>query len=304
MQNTLNIIENALRQSLANEKTQYSGRIYHYTSPEGIKGILTQNEIWFSNTKFLNDSTENNYIYSLFPKYPDIYKEVLLEKYFFDLIRKVADSYLQKDWCYLDDNVWWADNIYVASFSKSKDNLGLWNYYTKNSNSVGYNLGFDYIPFNISSNELKYIHGEVIYDKKKQVKLLKEIILQYNKIFKDYKNDIETNQLTKNNFIKSFIDIIELYNIFFKNPAFRDEQEYRCAIYNVINYAGIMPETRIIDGVFIPYLKIRYDLNALYSIGISPSNNKELLQKGIEFFLKTKSIYRPEIWCSKIPKRY
>lgn len=34
------------------------GLIYHYTSPEGLKGIIDSGELWLTNTAFVNDTTE------------------------------------------------------------------------------------------------------------------------------------------------------------------------------------------------------------------------------------------------------
>lgn len=36
----------------------YRGTVYHYTSAEGISGIIDKHEIWMSNTAFMNDTTE------------------------------------------------------------------------------------------------------------------------------------------------------------------------------------------------------------------------------------------------------
>jgi len=37
---------------------QYSGTVYHYTSAEGVAGIISNHGIWMSNTAFMNDTTE------------------------------------------------------------------------------------------------------------------------------------------------------------------------------------------------------------------------------------------------------
>ena len=116
MEQTLININDTLKAVLAEKKTRYSGCIHHYTSPEGLEGILTKKEIWFSNTKFLNDSSENNYIYSLFPRYCDTYSECLLDQKYFEIINTIADQYLQRDYCCIDGNRLWAENIFVASF--------------------------------------------------------------------------------------------------------------------------------------------------------------------------------------------
>ncbi len=36
----------------------YRGTVYHYTSADGISGIIGKHEIWMSNTAFMNDTTE------------------------------------------------------------------------------------------------------------------------------------------------------------------------------------------------------------------------------------------------------
>lgn len=41
------------------------GDIYHYTSVDGIIGILKNKELWFTNIYFLNDNQELFYTYKL-----------------------------------------------------------------------------------------------------------------------------------------------------------------------------------------------------------------------------------------------
>ena len=36
----------------------YEGTVYHYTSADGISGIIGKHEIWMSNATFTNDTTE------------------------------------------------------------------------------------------------------------------------------------------------------------------------------------------------------------------------------------------------------
>lgn len=303
-ENYYNEVDKKLKQILANEKTRYQGCIYHYTSPEGLNGILENENIRFSNTRFLNDSSENNYIFSLFPKSPNIYDNFLLEENFYKYIRNIADSYLQGDICDIDGICWWSDDVYVASFSKDKDNLELWNYYTKTPNSAGYNIEFQTIPFLINTDNFKFIQGEVIYDKIKQKSFIKEILKEYNKIYVEHKNEIESCSSSKKDFIRHLVNILELHNIFFKHEAYKNEQEYRCAIYNVKEY-GCMPYGfNIINGLYALYFSIQFDKNFVKSISVSPSNEQNLLCKGLENYKILKGY--PDILINKsnIPKRY
>ena len=36
----------------------YKGTVYHYTTADGLSGIVSNHEIWMSNTAFMNDTTE------------------------------------------------------------------------------------------------------------------------------------------------------------------------------------------------------------------------------------------------------
>lgn len=42
--------------------------IYHYTSPSGLRGIISSNSIWFTHYKFLNDRSEKVYTFLLYRK--------------------------------------------------------------------------------------------------------------------------------------------------------------------------------------------------------------------------------------------
>ena len=52
-------------QELRNRKINPQQSFYHYTSSNGLNGILNNKKIWFSNTKFLNDEQERYYTYKL-----------------------------------------------------------------------------------------------------------------------------------------------------------------------------------------------------------------------------------------------
>ena len=55
---------NACTQNLI-EKISIDDIIYHYTSPVGLEKILGNNTIRFSDSAFVNDSSETRYIYEV-----------------------------------------------------------------------------------------------------------------------------------------------------------------------------------------------------------------------------------------------
>ena len=59
-------VRRKLQSKFANDKTTInSSIIYHYTSPEGILGILTNHTLWLSEITYMNDESEITYTFDL-----------------------------------------------------------------------------------------------------------------------------------------------------------------------------------------------------------------------------------------------
>ncbi len=296
--NKLKTIEFELLKKLSARKTRHEGEIYHYTSPNGLKGIVEDAAIWFSDMRFLNDSSELTYIYKLAfkvvtenPIYTDLQ----------DIIRNIC-NYIYTSGCYSVNNeeIIPLDTFYLASFSKDPDNLNLWNYYTKSQNSLGYNICIDTNNSLILNSNQEIIYGEVIYKTSEQEELLK-------KCFEKYISFINQNQ---NNYTKyegliqeSIVRTLEIYNLFFKPEAYEAEKEYRFVIWNYNGQENI--KYRINNGVFIPYIPVKLKKDAIKSICISPSKEQDLAKTGLEsFILQSNRFMTADIKKSAIPKRY
>lgn len=91
----------------------YSGVIYHYTSAEGVAGIIGNHEIWMSNTAFMNDTTELKMLQTA----RSIFKE-----------DDFTNEYVKDAWRNVEQQSHDA-NYYMASFSKVKDLLEQWRAY-------------------------------------------------------------------------------------------------------------------------------------------------------------------------------
>ena len=93
------------------------GDIYHYTSVDGIIGILKNKELWFTNIYFLNDNQELFYTYKLIN---EVVKEIKndLSKTFYEKIKARKNYLLSEDYFDNESNVWGRQEYYVASFSR------------------------------------------------------------------------------------------------------------------------------------------------------------------------------------------
>jgi hypothetical protein len=96
----------------------YRGTIYHYTSAEGITGIIDKHEIWMSNTAFMNDTTELNMLQNA----KAIFKD---NDFTNDAVRHEWNEMLKRQW--LNENR--QTDYYMASFSRKKDSLEQWRAY-------------------------------------------------------------------------------------------------------------------------------------------------------------------------------
>lgn len=312
-------IEQQLREKLRPQKASYTGPLYHYCSAEALKGILSNKSMWFSDTRFMNDMSEKNYIYHFL-------KEILqsnpskLNKWFLDFLHMVFANNGNDIYGNFSNAI--KDQTYIACFSINPDNFALWNYYTKSRNSIGYNIEFSLNPFSRSIDNTTFINGAVIYDENTQYELIKKIILAYNEYSKDNKTlqfynprslVNKHNTSIYDNFYFSFLSIFNLFNLFFKPETYAVEQEYRFAIFNTDN---IQLETRIHNGFFIPYSAEKIRMDQIHSIMISPCNEPELYANGIRALWQEQLLKDQEnktdnpmpnqmgIGVSAIPKRY
>jgi hypothetical protein len=91
------------------------GTIYHYTSTEGLQGIIESGEIWLTNTKFVNDTTECNALRQ--------------EKDLFGKDELSFNRYVNKWWDRFSKDKSQRNNYYITSFSKEHDSLEQWRAY-------------------------------------------------------------------------------------------------------------------------------------------------------------------------------
>ena len=172
------------------------GVIYHYTSAEGLKGIIENSEIWLTNAVFVNDTTEC--------------KALQEEKDLFDE-RDFSNEHVRDKWKYFINSPDKENNIYIASFSSGKESLGQWRAYGN------FRIGFkakDLIkrPFNLY---------KCIYSKKE----IKEWLLKKGRI-KEWNGNSLDDQSKR---VAAF-NLIYAASKKYKNKHFKEEREVRLVV--------------------------------------------------------------------------
>ncbi|WP_052131584.1 DUF2971 domain-containing protein [Planococcus sp. CAU13] len=280
----------AFRKWIQNENSP-DDVLYHYTSLTSLMGMVESRKIWMSKADFLNDSSEMIY-------FADILRNSIVnmkaenrneswqryiwqfEKSMYTFLRDIREDGLE---------------VYVFSLSHNKDSLALWYNYAQGD---GYNLGFK------TENLLKkddgiadffnIIHGYVLYREEDQEKFLNECLRSA------YEWIAEQPEQQSEGAIQGYFEILlTACATFFKNPAFKSEEEYRLAAITG-NDRQQKVEFRARHGIIIPFIAV--DLGETLPISevtIGPKNNIDVAQKGMEYYLKSKGFDLKKVKVSK-----
>lgn len=217
--------------------------LYHYTSFNGLQGILNDKAIRATHIRYLNDKKE--FIYTC------------------DMIKKLCPAGDNKVHGSIETLIEIANSVkqsqnvipFVACFSEDGDLLSQWRAYCKYGD--GYNLGFDFA----------HLAGHSGYD------IDTKLVIQILKCI--YEKEQQKNRV--NNFIRKYWQILfeglsfsnnhpqlsQCIGDFFvlasqlKNPSFWEEKEYRLVVFLPDNYYGFIKYRQGKSNV-IPYINLDF----------------------------------------------
>lgn len=250
------------------------GFLFHYTTTEGLKGIIEKNELWATSAYFLNDSTE--IIYGC-----QILKEALEEwiarnqcpeeSLSLGLARQLKEAFGEHLL-----NMKLVKPIFLCCFCEDDNVLSQWRAYGK---SVGYSLGFK-VPaddllngqgFRPEPNTCTSKWIKVEYDKNEQLRRCRAILDPVLAIFEDPDTahgiaEIGAHPLFGyNKILRIVVDILLEEIVGFKNEAFRSENEWRVVVrqrewvkQGTDDGSSIVKPIRFrsTNGVLVPYVSL------------------------------------------------
>lgn len=259
-------------------------RIFHYTTASGLLGILDSKEIWMTDIRYLNDTTEFTY-------FSDLTRNRFLE------LKKTMTSDEQVavgsalNQCY---ELLERTNIYLASFSEEEDSLPQWRGYC---GSRGYNIGFnkdvflETLKFPNTGDGEETFYLKVSYDVGAANSDAERIINSCLAAFKvGQLNDLDSLRLIIPDFYKSALT--------HKHKAFKEEKEWRFVSIGEYYVPGIRSTPiffRESGGTLTPFIKASITnsetgLTMANSISIGPGHNIELQKSALTNLLKKHGI--------------
>jgi hypothetical protein len=263
--------------------TKIPDTLFHYTSSTGLMGIMKTNKVWTTKIHYLNDKSE----IQLALEY--IYNEIESQKQGIGKVRTEEE---------LDNMVESLNsiatvNVSVASFTEVGDQLSQWRGYSEIGD--GYSIGFNgkKLKKHVNKNE-NYHLVPCIYDKKKQIQIVKELVNTVPVI--DIKNHTHYGQPPF--YDMSFKDAALFLAPIIKSETFKEEKEWRL-ISSPLSYEN----AKFRKGNFslIPYWEFDLDLeNTFHSVIIGPTPERDLAERAIQgLFVNIYSSNKP-FWIKSI----
>ena len=278
-------------------KKQTSGNFtrYHYTSANAMVSILKGQaqgfgSVRFTDARFMNDRSEHMYFIKCLFEFLDehrkdyqycqtIVNDLLLNKYsekdYLSLRVSELDEIIVKDFLFTKSR------NFIFCLSKANDSLHMWNYYIRNGNYQGYNIGINIKDFlksfssesDSKADPIRIYCGNVIYDKssqEKEIKALCDAIELFGEKTRGLPDERKGSFPSNSELAMGYLWLyIQYCGLFYKDKSFSDENEYRIVIQfdeyvageSISTYFDSKSENINCDffernGILVPYLSV------------------------------------------------
>jgi hypothetical protein len=250
--------------------------LYHYTTGDGLKSILTEQELWATDVNYMNDSSELKYG-------TDMFASALRHK-----CRSCSPETQKLLETALDRMNFLSNEFYAACFCEARDALNQWRVY--GGRGGGYALGLDpsLLAHAVVRNSLPLtLLGQVLYDGQAQEQRIQTIL---NALCSHYETEVQTNP-TETLFGSAVVALqvsITLFRVLVKDPVFSEEKEWR-----IVVWAGTPPDRicdfRIANGIFVPFLRFNLcpnpSVTAIKEIIVGPTLHVESAVQSLRRFV-------------------
>ena len=272
----------------------YPKTVYHYTSLEGFIGIVNSRSVWMTEFAYLNDRREVRYGLDLL----------------LDTVSHMFEGEDREDVRGLL-SAWKLrlggsnNRVCITSFSADDDSLSQWRAYGPIA------VGFPVHPLalHVDQGRLQPIE----YDPNVQNKLVQ---IYVHHLVSAFEADMKAGSLELSPDLYHKSDRLLELAVFFKDPAFRSENEYRLAYIDypdVLSSIGIESPSRSFRaarGRIVPYVPSTDVLRSehrdfpleISEVVLGPESD-ELLEQGVREFLNENGLHAVSVRRSLVPLR-
>lgn len=264
------------------------GSCFHYTSGEGLLGILREGrvELWSTNIMFMKDAQE----WGVFQNALRILRDEGMSE---DPLLRSDRSRAVLERCLSEANAWRNEEIFVTCFSRMADDLSQWRGYTPIND--GYSIEFATGSLLGSLPELRARFARVKYDTERDLaaKLAEEV---------------EANALRAQGASLDAVGAVmaefwERDAPYQKHESFWAEKEVRLMIDRSKLDAPPAVHFRKGNGFLIPYLILELEPEVVQSVTIGPRPDPDLAAQSVKRLLKERGLNHVRVKASQSPFR-
>jgi Protein of unknown function (DUF2971) len=269
--------------------------LYHYTSLEGVMGILRSKTLWATELGFLNDRSEFEHARDLFRAALDRLANPALDPDhpFHDIVDQLDDEYaaLRRSVSetlgrrYLD--------TYVVSFCESGDLLSQWRTYA--AGGGGYAIEFEFEGLRQAAQEAWQEFG-----------ILDRVDYGQEEFIQKSLDAIRHSNLSMGKNMRASGEVMQ-YLVRIKHASFAEEREWRVAVN--VKWSDL---TRFEDSDVVrfragpygatPYLELPFNTSAIRGVVVGPGLHADTRATGVARLLEVQGIHA-EVRASSAPLR-
>lgn len=227
--------------------------LYHYTSAEGLTGILQTGELWATNVLYLNDAAE-------FVDPIDTLKTVLEEEckdlpdLLGFLIRSLIPAYLEES----------PIDYFAVCFCEDGDLLSQWRAY--GTRGTGYSVGFATAALVELTSSPASVLQKIEYDARGKAEVISARVSVVKRVLEPIASKLAFGNSEDLRIVGDFFSKIAVLFTpklaFMKHPTFAEEREWRLVIQQPRSIHGSRPpgclpvRFRVADGKISPYVSL------------------------------------------------
>jgi len=222
------------RVALARQHSEVPTRLHHYTTPQGLLGIVSDCSIWASDVRFMNDSSEFSYAAHLID---EVMAEVIAEVSS-DVLRALLPTRPG-----VANAFEYGDQPFIACFCEEGDLLSQWRGYS--AGDSGFSLGLDLHHWALSPGlpPRTYLR-KVVYDRDAQRSSVREVVKAWLATAESLLDSgrAQPQDVFPYPAIWALQEALAEHHLCFKDPAFAEEREWR-----LIRLVNVREEIRLLD---------------------------------------------------------
>ena len=269
--------------------------LYHYTDTSGLVGIVQDETLWLSHTRFLNDRSESEYA-------RDLVANILRQR------RETTDDSRVEE--FLKDAedrapaMYEGTDLYVVCFCEEGDLLSQWRGYSKGAGMFSLGFASDTLSQPGGVGRVQYSLFPIVYRPDEQRRIINEMITRGTR-----RHLMQIQSGTKDDPLDPVTVLmlaLGICMIFFKDESFGAEREWRTVVLKPSGDADPPVRFRTHPWYPMPYVEMYYEDGQLPLVEVmcGPAPEPDLAIRSVELLLRENGYGSVPATESRIPLRW